>query len=137
MGHHSTFEGVVELSRDEGTGIPVGEFYEILRQSERSMGKEMKELTKELQTTTEGFKKYNGLKPMINATNTAVQQLTESVAALTTQVDALQQVQSNCQSRMEANYTMSDRIRNWGGWIVALVSVTLNIILAVRLFLRG
>ena len=137
MGYHSTFEGVVELSRDEGTGIPVGEFYEILRQSERSMGKEMKELTKELQTTTEGFKKYNGLKPMIDATNTSVHDLTKSVATLADQVNSLQEVQRSCQSRMGANYAMSDRIRNWGGWSIALISLLLNLILAARLFLRG
>jgi chromosome segregation ATPase len=125
------------MDHEEGTGIPISQFYEILRNSERSMGKEMKELMKELQETREGFKKYNGLKPMIDTTNTSVDSLQKALTNLTEQVSKMEKVQSACQSRTEANYRMSDRIRNWGGWIIALMSLTLNVFLAVRLFLRG
>ena len=112
---------------EERTGISVKDFYEILRQSERSMGKEMKDLTLELRATTDGFKKYNGLKPMIEATNENVDKLTTVVNELTIQMGGLLEVQKTCQATSTANYNMSDRLKSWSGWGVSLVLLLLRL----------
>lgn len=79
-----------------------------------AMKNDMQKLSAELQRTTETIKKYNGLR--------------EEIGELRKEIVEIQKREAERQAKELERHSVGKAVRDWGGWIIALIMFVLNII---------
>src|SRR5690606_30380460 len=79
-----------------------------------AMKNDMQKLSAELQRTTETIKKYNGLR--------------EEIGELRKEIVEIQKREAERQAKELERHSVGKAVRDWGGWLIALIMFVLNII---------
>lgn len=79
-----------------------------------AMKNDMQRLSAELTRTTETIKKYNGLR--------------EEIGELRKEIVEIQKREAERQAKELERHSVGKAVRDWGGWIIALIMFVLNII---------
>ena len=114
----------------DGDKLGTIELLRIMTEGQQIMNEDMKTTAKQLQEIATQVSQYNYLQGMINDLALNAKELSSRIGEVAT-------LQLSCSLKEDTRYSMSDRLRNWGVWAVALSSLIINIILAIRLFMRG